>query len=73
MVNCKTKKIYIKFLLSYFSILIFSLIIVFLAYEQAIGILKKQAFELSIASLEQGKNMLEKRLDDIENMCIQLF
>jgi two-component system response regulator YesN len=70
--NSKTKKVYIKSLFSYFLILIFSIALVLLVFDRAVKILKRQAFELSLASLEQGKNMLEKRLDDIKNMSIQL-
>lgn len=72
MLNIKSKKIYIKFLLSYILILLLALIIAFFIYEQAVGILKKHAFESSLASLEQGRNVLEKRLEDIKNMSIQL-
>jgi len=73
MENCGIKtKIFFRFFLSYISMLIVALLIGLSVYNEAIKAVKSQAHETNVSALAQGKDILSKRLMDIESMVIQL-
>ncbi len=65
-------RIFTKFLLYYMIILIVTLFIGIISYNEAYKIAKKDAIEDVFFTLESGRDLLEARLMEVDNMVAQL-
>jgi len=64
----KRHQIFIKFFLTNICILLIPLLISIFAYNMALNILSNDAYHMNLSKLEQSKNMLDKRWDEINSM-----
>lgn len=65
-------KIFFRFLISYFLVLLIPLTISTLAYNEAVKIVEKKAIQYNMSMLEQSKDIIDQRLNEINSLVIQL-
>lgn len=64
-------KIFVKFLLSYMLILVIPLSLASLAYREAVNTIEKNVIRYNLSVLEQSRDIIEQRLNEIENLVLQ--
>lgn len=62
----------VRFLLSYIIILLIPLLIGVLAYNEAVRLVERDAREANLSLLEQTKDILDRRFDEIDSIVTQI-
>lgn len=65
-------EVLVRFLLPYVIILLIPLLIGILAYDETIRLVERDAREANLSLLEQTKDILDRRFDEIDSMVTQI-